>query len=145
MSQGENEQLDFNVRTVFISDIHLGTKGCQADVLLDFLKYCDAQYYYLVGDIVDGWRLKRSWYWPRTHNDVVQKLLRKARCQTASNIYHLSASKFFHFISLFRTIFAVLKSVRIVPGFQDVAMVRNTIEQCRSHFCITKDLYPFTE
>ena len=49
-------------------------------------------------------------------------------CQTASNIYHLSASKFFHFISLFRTIFAVLKSVRIIPSFQDIAMVRNTIK-----------------
>ncbi len=67
------------VRTVFISDVHLGTKGCQAHILLDFLKHCDANTYYLVGDIVDGWRLKRSWYWPQAHNDVVQKLLRKAR------------------------------------------------------------------
>ncbi|MET3116865.1 ABC-type nitrate/sulfonate/bicarbonate transport system permease component [Undibacterium sp. GrIS 1.8] len=68
-----------------------------------------------------------------------------ATCQTAFNIYHLSASKFFHFIGLFRTIFAVLKSVRIVPGFQDVAMVRNTVKQSGSHFCITKDLYPLAE
>lgn len=70
---------DLDVRAIFISDVHLGTKGCQANVLLDFLKHSHAQTYYLVGDIVDGWRLKRSWYWPRAHNDVVQKILRKAR------------------------------------------------------------------
>ncbi|MGA0910476.1 MAG: UDP-2,3-diacylglucosamine diphosphatase [Betaproteobacteria bacterium] len=70
-------------RSVFISDIHLGTKGCQADALLDFLKNHTSDYLYLVGDIVDGWQLKRRWYWPQAHNDVVQKLLRKARkgCQ----------------------------------------------------------------
>jgi UDP-2,3-diacylglucosamine pyrophosphatase LpxH len=66
-------------RTLFISDIHLGTKGCQAELLLDFLRWHDADLIYLVGDIVDAWRLKSGWYWPQTHNDVVQKLLRKAR------------------------------------------------------------------
>ncbi|HEY9537059.1 MAG TPA: UDP-2,3-diacylglucosamine diphosphatase [Kiloniellaceae bacterium] len=66
-------------RTVFISDIHLGTRGCKADYLLDFLKHTDCETLYLVGDIFDGWRLKRAWYWPQAHNDVVQKLLRKVR------------------------------------------------------------------
>ena len=66
-------------RTLFISDVHLGTKGCQADRLLDFLRYHDADTIYLVGDIVDGWQLRSSWYWPQAHNDVVQKLLRQAR------------------------------------------------------------------
>jgi UDP-2,3-diacylglucosamine pyrophosphatase LpxH len=66
-------------RTLFISDVHLGTRGCQADRLLDFLRCHDADTIYLVGDIVDGWALKSSWYWPQLHNDVVQKLLRKAR------------------------------------------------------------------
>jgi UDP-2,3-diacylglucosamine pyrophosphatase LpxH len=66
-------------RTLFISDVHLGSKGCQAERLLDFLRYHDAETIYLVGDIVDGWQLKSTWYWPNTHNDVVQKLLRKAR------------------------------------------------------------------
>ncbi|MBO0343598.1 UDP-2,3-diacylglucosamine diphosphatase [Roseibium limicola] len=66
-------------RALFISDIHLGTRGCQAELLLDFLKYNEAETVYLVGDIVDGWRLKRSWYWPQAHNDVVQKILRKSR------------------------------------------------------------------
>ena len=66
-------------KTIFLSDIHLGSRACQADLLLDFLKYNECEKMYLVGDIVDGWRLKRSWYWPQSHNDVVQKILRKAR------------------------------------------------------------------
>jgi UDP-2,3-diacylglucosamine pyrophosphatase LpxH len=67
------------VRTVWISDLHLGTPGCQAVALLDFLRTTECQMLYLVGDIIDGWQLRRSWYWPQSHNDVVQKLLRKAR------------------------------------------------------------------
>ena len=67
------------VRTLFLSDIHLGTRGCQADKLLDFLRHYEADTIYLVGDIVDGWQLKSAWYWPQLHNDVVQKLLRQAR------------------------------------------------------------------
>jgi UDP-2,3-diacylglucosamine pyrophosphatase LpxH len=66
-------------RALFISDVHLGTRGCQAERLLDFIRHHDADTYYLVGDIIDGWALKSGWYWPQTHNDVVQKLLRKAR------------------------------------------------------------------
>ncbi len=66
-------------RTVWISDIHLGTPGCQAAALLDFLRRIECDTLFLVGDIVDGWQLRRSWYWPQAHNDVVQKLLRKAR------------------------------------------------------------------
>ena len=67
------------LRTVWISDIHLGTPGCQAGALLDFLRRTNCQTLYLVGDIIDGWQLRRSWYWPQAHNDVVQKILRKAR------------------------------------------------------------------
>tara|TARA_R110000868_G_scaffold330273_1_gene591220 strand:+ start:8347 stop:9147 length:801 start_codon:yes stop_codon:yes gene_type:complete len=66
-------------RAIWISDIHLGTRGCKAGKLLDFLKKNESEFLYLVGDIIDGWRLKRSWYWPQEHNDVVQKILRKAR------------------------------------------------------------------
>jgi len=66
-------------RTLWISDLHLGTPGCQADALLDFLKHVDCETLFLVGDIIDGWQLRRQWYWPQSHNDVVQKLLRKAR------------------------------------------------------------------
>jgi UDP-2,3-diacylglucosamine pyrophosphatase LpxH len=68
-----------HLRTLFLSDFHLGTRGSQAELLLDFLKWHDAETIYLVGDIIDGWRLKKSWYWPQAHNDVVQKLLRKGR------------------------------------------------------------------
>ena len=67
------------VRTVWISDLHLGTPGCQARALLEFLREVECEQLFLVGDIVDGWQLRRSWYWPQEHNDVVQKLLRKAR------------------------------------------------------------------
>lgn len=66
-------------RTIFISDLHLGTPGCQAEMLLDFLVHHDAETYFLVGDIIDGWRLKRGWHWPSSHNDVVQHILAKAR------------------------------------------------------------------
>lgn len=66
-------------RTLFISDVHLGTKACQAEALLDFLRVHDADTIYLVGDIIDFWRIKRTPHWPQAHNDVIQKLLRKAR------------------------------------------------------------------
>ncbi|MBP8270312.1 UDP-2,3-diacylglucosamine diphosphatase [Sphaerotilus montanus] len=77
---GEPQASDrLSVRTVFISDVHLGTPGCQAEALLDFLRCVECETLYLVGDIVDGWQLMRRWYWPQAHNDVVQKVLRKAR------------------------------------------------------------------
>ncbi len=66
-------------RSVWISDLHLGTPGCQAHALLDFLKQVESDHLFLVGDIIDGWQLRRHWYWPQAHNDVIQKLLRKAR------------------------------------------------------------------
>lgn len=66
-------------RSIWISDFHLGTRGCQAEWLLDFLKHTRSDYLYLVGDIVDGWHLRRRWYWPQEHNDVVQKVMRCAR------------------------------------------------------------------
>jgi UDP-2,3-diacylglucosamine pyrophosphatase LpxH len=72
-------EASMRVRTVWISDLHLGTPGCQAEALLDFLKHVESETLFLVGDIIDGWQLRRSWYWPQAHNDVVQKLLRKAR------------------------------------------------------------------
>jgi UDP-2,3-diacylglucosamine pyrophosphatase LpxH len=69
---------DIAVRTLFLSDVHLGTRGSQAGFLLEFLKRYDVDTIYLVGDIIDGWRLKTGWYWPQAHNDVVQKLLKRA-------------------------------------------------------------------
>ena len=74
-----NDATSTQWRTIWISDTHLGTAGCNAPHLLDFLRRNDAETLYLVGDIIDGWQLRRNWVWPRSHNDVVQKILRKAR------------------------------------------------------------------
>jgi UDP-2,3-diacylglucosamine pyrophosphatase LpxH len=66
-------------RAVFISDIHLGQRASQAEALIDFLRHVEAEVYYLVGDIIDFWKVRRGPHWPQTHNDVLQKLLRKVR------------------------------------------------------------------
>ncbi|WP_068076323.1 UDP-2,3-diacylglucosamine diphosphatase [Novosphingobium lentum] len=65
-------------RTVFISDIHLGTRGCNAALLLDFLQSIECDTLFLVGDIVDGWRLRKGWFWPDAHNEVVRRILKMA-------------------------------------------------------------------
>src|ERR1700754_1872454 len=77
--EGDASRPPKRFRTLWISDLHLGTPGCQAKALLDFLKHTECETLFLVGDIIDGWQLRRHWYWPQSHNDVVQKLLRKAR------------------------------------------------------------------
>lgn len=64
-------------RTIFISDTHLGTRGCKAELLADFLAHNDCETLYLVGDIIDGWRLKQRWYWPEAHSRVIHEILRK--------------------------------------------------------------------
>ncbi|WP_109798014.1 MULTISPECIES: UDP-2,3-diacylglucosamine diphosphatase [Novosphingobium] len=65
-------------RTIWISDVHLGTRGCNASMLLDFLSSIECETLYLVGDIVDGWRLSKGWYWPDEHNEVVRRVLKMA-------------------------------------------------------------------
>tara|TARA_R110000868_G_scaffold1253_11_gene9756 strand:+ start:11914 stop:12864 length:951 start_codon:yes stop_codon:yes gene_type:complete len=76
---GGGDEGAFRYRTIWISDVHLGTRGCKADYLLEFMRQTDSEYLYLVGDIIDGWRLKKTWYWNQSQNDVIQKILRKAR------------------------------------------------------------------
>jgi UDP-2,3-diacylglucosamine pyrophosphatase LpxH len=66
-------------RTIWISDIHLGTRGCNAEMLIDFLDSTDSETMYLVGDIIDGWRLKKRWYWPARHNDIVWRIMKRAK------------------------------------------------------------------
>lgn len=66
-------------RTIWISDVHLGTAGCKAEHLVDFLKHSECETLYLVGDIIDGWKLQGSWYWPQEHTNVVRKVLTKAK------------------------------------------------------------------
>ena len=72
----------YRFRAVFISDLHLGTKDCRSDFLADFLRQSSCDFLYLVGDIVDGWRLRKSWYWDANHDEVVRLILRKARSGT---------------------------------------------------------------
>ena len=74
---------ELRFRTIWISDLHLGSTACRAPLLLDFLRHTESKHLYLVGDIVDGWQLRRRWFWPQSHNDVVQKILRKARKGTS--------------------------------------------------------------
>jgi UDP-2,3-diacylglucosamine pyrophosphatase LpxH len=69
-------------RTIWISDVHLGTRGCNAEMLIDFLDHVDSETLYLVGDIIDGWRLRKKFYWPVAHADVVWRLLKRAKRNT---------------------------------------------------------------
>lgn len=69
-------------RTIWISDVHLGTRGCACALLLDFLDHCDSDTLYLVGDIIDGWRMKKRFYWPERHNAIVRRVMKKAKVGT---------------------------------------------------------------
>ena len=66
-------------RAIFISDTHLGTRGCHSEFLADFLHKSSCQHLFLVGDIIDGWRLRKSWYWNDSHDDVLRQIVRHAR------------------------------------------------------------------
>lgn len=66
-------------RTIWISDVHLGTRSCNARLLIDFLDHTDSETMFLVGDIIDGWRLKKKFYWPAAHNDIVWRIMKRAR------------------------------------------------------------------
>ena len=77
-------------RSIFISDIHLGSRGCKADLLCDFLKHNTAEQLYLVGDIIDGWRLQRRWYWPQSHSNVIRKILTAA--SRGTEVFYVSGN-----------------------------------------------------
>ena len=66
-------------RSIWISDVHLGTKGSKAELLADFLKHNDCDTLYLVGDIIDGWRLQKKTYWPQTHVNVIRRILTRSK------------------------------------------------------------------
>jgi UDP-2,3-diacylglucosamine pyrophosphatase LpxH len=70
------------VRSVWISDVHLGFRGCSADFLLEFLHKTECEYLYLVGDIVDVWEMKKRMFWPQAHNNVIRTILGKAKHNT---------------------------------------------------------------
>lgn len=70
---------EYCYRTVFISDLHLGTRGCRSDFLVDFLSKMSCEKLFLVGDVIDGWRLRKSWYWDAMHDEVLRLILNHAR------------------------------------------------------------------
>jgi UDP-2,3-diacylglucosamine pyrophosphatase LpxH len=74
-------------KSIFISDIHLGTRGCQADALCDFLKANTCDNLFLVGDIIDGWRLSKRWYFPQSHANVIRRILTAAKRNT--KVYYI--------------------------------------------------------
>lgn len=77
-------------RSIFISDVHLGTRFSQAEELLEFFKFTQCENLYLVGDIIDGWAIKRKFKWAQSHSDVIQKILRKARKGT--KVYYITGN-----------------------------------------------------
>jgi UDP-2,3-diacylglucosamine pyrophosphatase LpxH len=96
-------------RAVFISDLHLGTRGCKADCLLDFLHHVQCDYLYLVGDIVDGWRLRKRWFWPDAHQQILHRLL--ARAEAGTEVVYLPGN---HDEALRKWIGRTLGGVRIL-------------------------------
>lgn len=79
---GPSGALRRRYRTIWISDIHLGTRGCNDHLLIDFLDHVDSDTLYLVGDIIDGWRLKKRFYWPERHNAIVRRMMKRAKHDT---------------------------------------------------------------
>lgn len=79
MTKDSKSKIKRKVRSIWISDVHLGTPGCQAEALADFLGQHECEYLYLVGDIIDGWQLRKSFYWPQEHTNVVRKVLTRAK------------------------------------------------------------------
>jgi len=70
------------MKAIFLSDVHLGTKQCKAKELLDFLATVKCDYLFLVGDIIDGWALRRKHYWPKNHTEVLRRILKLSeRCK----------------------------------------------------------------
>lgn len=85
---GDEDPIVF--RSIFISDLHLGTRFSQAEELLEFLKFTHCENLYLVGDVIDGWAIKRKIKWAQSHSDVIQKILRKARKGT--NVFYITGN-----------------------------------------------------
>jgi UDP-2,3-diacylglucosamine pyrophosphatase LpxH len=86
-SSAPGREFRFRVRTLFLSDVHLGVRASKSERLVDFLRHHDAETIYLVGDIIDGWRLRSRWHWPKTHSDLIDELFRAA--QSGSRIVYV--------------------------------------------------------
>ncbi|MAA74562.1 MAG: UDP-2,3-diacylglucosamine hydrolase [Salinisphaeraceae bacterium] len=77
-------------RTIWVSDVHLGSVGCQAERLTAFLKAHECDQLYLVGDIIDGWRLKNTFYWPQAHTNVIRRVLTLSK--RGSQVYYVTGN-----------------------------------------------------
>jgi len=105
-----------NYRAVWISDVHLGTRHAQVDKLLDFLRETECEYLYIVGDFIDGWQLRRKWFWTEEYNTLIQKLLRKNRKHTRVILVTGNHDEFLeHFLGL------NFGAVRLVERIEHVA------------------------
>jgi len=82
MKSQDRLRIKRTVRTIWISDVHLGFPGCSAEYLLEFIRDMRCETLYLVGDIIDFWSLKKKRYWPQAHNNVVRSILGKAKHDT---------------------------------------------------------------
>jgi UDP-2,3-diacylglucosamine pyrophosphatase LpxH len=89
-ASGPSKKAPVRHRTLWLSDVHLGTMGCKAEHLVDFLKHHECETLYLVGDIIDGWKLAASWYWPQEHTNVVRKILTKSKRGT--HVYYVTGN-----------------------------------------------------
>ena len=90
MAANTAERTTLRYRSVFISDAHLGTPGSQADALVDFLKRCECEKLYLVGDMIDGWRLQSTFFWPQEHTNVIRNILTKSKRGT--QVYYVTGN-----------------------------------------------------
>src|SRR3546814_2857526 len=99
-------------RTLWVSDVHLGRPGCQAEQLATFLCDHDCERLYLVGDIIDGWKLRKHWYWPQAHANVVREILSKAEQGTRSEEH---TSELQSLMRISYAVFCLKKKKRKIP------------------------------
>ena len=96
-------------KSIFISDVHLGSKGCQAEALCSFLKTHHCETLYLVGDIIDGWRMKKKWYWPQSHTNVIRRILTAAKRGTDVHLIIGNHDEFLRAFLRFHISFGAIK------------------------------------
>lgn len=107
----KNESRQGRYRSIWISDVHLGTPGCKAEHLVDFLKHTECENLFLVGDIIDGWKLRSGWFWPQEHTNVVRKVLTKAKRGT--QVYYVTGNHD-EFLRKFVGFGLVIGNIRVV-------------------------------